>query len=154
MDFQAYDDGTLLKILVGRRRVGRPWAPRSPSSAPRARPCPPPRPRRPPPSRRARATARAAASAVSRRAARSGQAPAAGDGDGLRASPIARRMADAAGLDLRTLAGTGTGPDGRIVKADVERALAGGARRHAAPAAAAPAPPPAPRSPPRTRCAS
>ena len=31
-------------------------------------------------------------------------------------SPIARRMADAAGFDLRTLAGTGSGPDGRIVK--------------------------------------
>jgi pyruvate dehydrogenase E2 component (dihydrolipoamide acetyltransferase) len=40
-------------------------------------------------------------------------------------SPIARRMADAAGLDLRTMAGKGSGPDGRIVKADVERALAG-----------------------------
>ena len=40
-------------------------------------------------------------------------------------SPIARRMADAAGLDLRTLAGQGSGPDGRIVKADVERALGG-----------------------------
>jgi len=43
----------------------------------------------------------------------------------LRVSPIARRMADAAGLDLRTLAGQGSGPDGRIVKADVERALSG-----------------------------
>ena len=42
-------------------------------------------------------------------------------------SPIARRMADAAGLDLRTLAGKGSGPDGRIVKADVERALGAGA---------------------------
>ena len=54
-------------------------------------------------------------------------------------------MADAAGLDLRTLAGQGTGPDGRIVKADVERALAGGVQT--APPAAAPAAP-APPSPP------
>ena len=46
-------------------------------------------------------------------------------------------MADAAGFDLRTLAGQGTGPDGRIVKADVERALDGGSQ--AAPAAEAPA---------------
>ena len=44
----------------------------------------------------------------------------------LRVSPIARRMADAAGLDLRSLAGKGSGPDGRIVKADVERALGSG----------------------------
>jgi pyruvate dehydrogenase E2 component (dihydrolipoamide acetyltransferase) len=34
-------------------------------------------------------------------------------------------MADTAGLDLRSLAGKGSGPDGRIVKADVERALQG-----------------------------
>ena len=49
-------------------------------------------------------------------------------------SPLARRMAQQAGLDLSGL--TGTGPHGRIVKADVEAAL------HAAPAAA-PAPAPA-----------
>ncbi|HEV2302935.1 MAG TPA: biotin/lipoyl-containing protein, partial [Stellaceae bacterium] len=39
------------------------------------------------------------------------------------ASPLARRMASQAGLDLIAL--TGSGPQGRIVKADVERALAG-----------------------------
>jgi pyruvate dehydrogenase E2 component (dihydrolipoamide acetyltransferase) len=44
-------------------------------------------------------------------------------GEGLRASPIARRMAAEGGLDLRELAGKGSGPDGRIVKVDVERAL-------------------------------
>jgi pyruvate dehydrogenase E2 component (dihydrolipoamide acetyltransferase) len=43
--------------------------------------------------------------------------------DEMRASPIARRMAGTAGLDLRELAGKGSGPDGRIVKVDVERAL-------------------------------
>jgi pyruvate dehydrogenase E2 component (dihydrolipoamide acetyltransferase) len=41
----------------------------------------------------------------------------------VRASPIARRIAAEAGLDLRELAGTGSGPDGRIVKVDVKRAL-------------------------------
>jgi pyruvate dehydrogenase E2 component (dihydrolipoamide acetyltransferase) len=45
-----------------------------------------------------------------------------------KASPIARRMAAAAGLDLRDLAGKGSGPDGRIVKVDVERALGDEAR--------------------------
>ena len=48
------------------------------------------------------------------------------------ASPLARRMAAAAGLDLARISGTGRG--GRISKADVERALA----PRAAPAAAAP----------------
>ena len=47
----------------------------------------------------------------------------AGVGDGVRASPIARRIAAESGLDLRELAGKGSGPDGRIVKVDVERAL-------------------------------
>jgi pyruvate dehydrogenase E2 component (dihydrolipoamide acetyltransferase) len=49
-----------------------------------------------------------------------------GSGD-LKASPVARRIASDAGFDLRGLAGKGSGPDGRIVRIDVERALAGGA---------------------------
>jgi len=60
-------------------------------------------------------------------------------GDGrVFASPLARRMAAQAGIDLSAL--KGSGPGGRIVKADIDAALA--ARAH--PAAAAPAAPPAP----------
>lgn len=44
----------------------------------------------------------------------------------VRASPLARRMADEMGIDLRAL--KGTGPEGRIVKEDVI-AAAGSARR-------------------------
>ncbi len=52
------------------------------------------------------------------------------------ASPLARRLAQEHGLDLSLI--TGSGPRGRIVKADVEAALAAGtARPGAAPAAAA-----------------
>src|SRR6478752_1579287 len=40
-----------------------------------------------------------------------------GTGD-LKASPVARRIASDAGFDLRTLAGKGSGPDGRIVRID------------------------------------
>ena len=40
----------------------------------------------------------------------------------LRASPVARRMAEDRGLDLRTI--PGTGPDGRIIKRDIESAAA------------------------------
>ncbi len=39
--------------------------------------------------------------------------------DGVRASPLARRMARERGIDLHAI--SGTGPGGRIVKADVER---------------------------------
>ena len=75
-------------------------------------------------------------------------APAAGGGE-LKASPVARRIASDAGFDLRTLAGKGSGPDGRIVRIDVERALEGGARPAAAAAAPVePAPAPAPASAP------
>jgi pyruvate dehydrogenase E2 component (dihydrolipoamide acetyltransferase) len=90
-------------------------------------------------------------------AAAQGQAPAkpaarAGNGaDSGRifASPLAKRMAGQAGLDLAAL--EGSGPRGRIVKADIERALKEGppAKAPAAPEARAPqaeapaAPPPA-----------
>ena len=62
-------------------------------------------------------------------------APAAPSANGARvfASPLARRLAAEAGLDLGKV--TGSGPHGRIVKADVETAKAGGGAA-AAPAAA------------------
>jgi pyruvate dehydrogenase E2 component (dihydrolipoamide acetyltransferase) len=50
-------------------------------------------------------------------------------------SPLARRLAKEAGLDLATL--KGTGPHGRIVRADVEAAGKGGGRPAAAPATVA-----------------
>jgi len=58
-------------------------------------------------------------------------APAAKSGDRVFASPLARRMAQQAGIDLKNV--QGSGPHGRIVKADVEKAPAGA---KAAPAAA------------------
>lgn len=42
--------------------------------------------------------------------------------DRVKASPLAKRMAEQSGLDLSAL--TGSGPHGRIVKADIEAALA------------------------------
>ena len=61
--------------------------------------------------------------------------PAREPGARIFASPLARRMAKQAGLVLETIAGTG--PNGRIVKVDVEAAIAAAA---AAPAVAAPSP--------------
>ncbi|WP_114286196.1 pyruvate dehydrogenase complex dihydrolipoamide acetyltransferase [Candidatus Halocynthiibacter alkanivorans] len=60
-------------------------------------------------------------------------APAAADGTRVFASPLARRIAADKGLDLAQI--TGTGPKGRIVKADVEAAQPVAV---AAPAAVAP----------------
>ena len=70
-------------------------------------------------------------------------APGASDGQRVKASPLARRIAKESGVDLRTL--TGSGPGGRVVKADVQaagssaRGSAGeGATKGTAPAPAAP----------------
>ncbi|HEY0392814.1 MAG TPA: dihydrolipoamide acetyltransferase family protein [Solirubrobacterales bacterium] len=53
------------------------------------------------------------------------EAPATSDGNGRpKASPVARRMAKEQGLDLGKL--QGSGPGGRIVKADVEKATSAG----------------------------
>jgi pyruvate dehydrogenase E2 component (dihydrolipoamide acetyltransferase) len=68
-----------------------------------------------------------------------GSAPAAdGEGSRVKASPVARRLAGELGVDLGSL--SGSGPGGRIVKADVEAAS------QASPpsGAGAPAPSPAP----------
>ncbi|MCW8085410.1 pyruvate dehydrogenase complex dihydrolipoamide acetyltransferase [Sabulicella glaciei] len=67
-------------------------------------------------------------------------------GDRVFASPLARRMAQQAGLDLAGI--EGSGPQGRIVKADIEAAMNRPVAKSEAPAAgpreaAAPAPAPA-----------
>ena len=59
-----------------------------------------------------------------------------GNGNGrIFVSPLARKIADESGLNLSSL--HGTGPSGRIIRRDVEAALASGVKT--APAAAAPA---------------
>ena len=80
----------------------------------------------------------APATAEAPAAAATAAAPAAPVKDGSRvfATPLARRIAADKGLDLATIAGSG--PHGRIVKADVENATA--APKAAAPVAAAAAP--------------
>ena len=99
------------------------------------------------------APATAEASEASAPAAGTGQPvaatpePAAAAGGRIKASPVARRMAAESGIALASLAGSG--PGGRIVKADIEAALAAGPIVAPSPAptpapAAAPAPAPAP----------
>lgn len=66
-------------------------------------------------------------------------APVAADGSRVFASPLARRLASAAGLDLKSI--KGTGPHGRVIKSDVEAAKSGAPAAKAAPTAAAGAAP-------------
>jgi pyruvate dehydrogenase E2 component (dihydrolipoamide acetyltransferase) len=72
---------------------------------------------------------------ASPQAAPKAAAPSTGDGKRLFASPLARRIAAQKGVELAALAGSG--PRGRIVKADVENAKPGAAKPAAAPAAVA-----------------
>lgn len=67
--------------------------------------------------------------------------PPAPAGNRIKASPLARRLAEAKGVDLGAL--TGSGPNGRVVKADVEGAKVAPAKVEAAPALAPAAAPPA-----------
>jgi pyruvate dehydrogenase E2 component (dihydrolipoamide acetyltransferase) len=96
----------------------------------------------------AKADAKAAASPAAPKAvdavaepAKTGPAPQA-DGTRVFASPLARRIARESGIDLSAI--TGSGPKGRVVKADVEAAAKGGAAAPAKPQAAASSAAPAP----------
>lgn len=66
-----------------------------------------------------------------------------GEEERVKASPVARRLAQEQGVSLTNV--QGTGPGGRITKEDVERFLTEAAGRQAAPERAAPAPKEAPR---------
>lgn len=86
-------------------------------------------------------SAGAAADVQSAPATRTGN----GDADGrIKASPVARNMAKAEGIDLGTV--TGSGPNGRIIERDVAAAIQarGGVKGAVVPAAPAPVAKPAP----------
>ena len=63
----------------------------------------------------------------------------------MKASPLARRLAEAKGIDLAAI--QGSGPNGRIVKADIDAGQPGTARPAAPAATPAPAAAPAPSAP-------
>jgi pyruvate dehydrogenase E2 component (dihydrolipoamide acetyltransferase) len=139
MEVEAVDEGTLGAILVAAGtegvKVNAPIAVilaegESAGSAPASAPAAPVAPAAPAP----------AAPVASTPAAGSSPAPApapapAGDAGRVFVSPLARRMAEQSGLDLSAI--RGSGPNGRIVKADIDAALAAGANARK-PAAAAP----------------
>ena len=136
MEFEAVDEGTLGRILVPEGtqhvQVNQPIAvilgegesaadiKAAPAAKPAAAPVPKAeaKPAAPPPA--APAPAPKVAAVPAPRPA----APPRADGARIFASPLARRLARNAKLDLANL--RGTGPRGRIVRADVEAAMAGG----------------------------
>jgi pyruvate dehydrogenase E2 component (dihydrolipoamide acetyltransferase) len=152
MEMEAVDEGTLGRILVAEGtqgvKVNEPIAvilgededPKSlgakpaAKAAPAAPPHPPVAAQRIPPSPQGREGTPPASPSPHR-----GEGRGEGGGNGhdgrLFVSPLARRLAEQAGLDLAAV--HGSGPHGRIVKADIDGAMAGGAAR---PRPAAPAP--------------
>ena len=145
MEFEAVDEGTVLKILVPEGsdgvKVGTPIAMIGEEGesveAPTAKPAPKAeQPRKEEAKPEPAPPAKGGGETPPVAAAPAAPAPKADTGDRIKASPLARRLAEAQGIDLSTL--KGSGPGRRIVRADLGE-KAGGAK--AAPAAtAAPAP--------------
>ena len=158
MEFEAVDEGTIGKILVAEGtdnvKVGTVIAlltqeGEDAAAAPAA--AAPPAPAEAQPTKKAEAPAAPAPTPPAAAAPAPTPAPKRDEGERLKASPLARRIAADKGVDLATL--TGTGPDGRIIKADVEGAVGAVAGAPAtaeqpAKAAASPAASPAPAAPP------
>ncbi|WP_319544809.1 pyruvate dehydrogenase complex dihydrolipoamide acetyltransferase [Ruegeria conchae] len=140
MEFEAVDEGTIGKILIAEGTEGvkvntaiavlledgesADDIGATSTAAPAAAPA-------------AAAGNEAAAPAASEAPAPAPAAPANADSGRIFASPLARRIAAQKGLDLAQI--SGSGPHGRIVKADVESATAAPAAAPAPAAAAAPA---------------
>ncbi|MFA7602996.1 MAG: pyruvate dehydrogenase complex dihydrolipoamide acetyltransferase [Novosphingobium sp.] len=143
MEFEAVDEGTVASIAVPEGtegvKVGTVIATLAgedeDAASPRSAPAPQPAPDKPP------AETPAAPAASEQPAPKAAPAPVQTKEGRILASPLAKRLAAEKGVDLATL--SGSGPHGRIVKADVEGAQPGTAKPKAEAAAPAPAPAPA-----------
>jgi pyruvate dehydrogenase E2 component (dihydrolipoamide acetyltransferase) len=137
VDIEAEEAGTLLEIAVGEGQSAPVGAKIAVIGAAGASAGAKPTGAAAPPARTSPAPAagRAQAAPASPRPAPGPAAPEAAARDGrIKASPLAKKLADEKGLDLSGV--RGTGPEGRITKEDVEAALA---QAPAVPPAAAPA---------------
>jgi pyruvate dehydrogenase E2 component (dihydrolipoamide acetyltransferase) len=120
MELQAFESGTLQKILVPEGQtvpIGQAIAIIGDGTAPEEAAAPPaPKPQQ--------AAAAAPAAPDARTEPPQQAAPSASQSNGqagderIKASPLARRMADERGIDLRQV--QGTGPGGRIIKENIE----------------------------------
>ncbi|HET8535164.1 MAG TPA: pyruvate dehydrogenase complex dihydrolipoamide acetyltransferase [Sphingomicrobium sp.] len=144
MEFEAVDEGKLAKILVPEGtegvKVGAPIAilagegedvSAAASAAPQAEA---PKAAPPAPKKEEAPKAAAPAPAPAPVAKAAPPAPSREEGTRIKASPLARRIAEEKGIDLSSI--QGSGPAGRIVKADLEAAPAKAAVPAAAPAPA------------------
>ena len=145
MEFEAVDEGVVGKLLVAEGtegvKVNTPIAVMLDEGESASDISSAPAKAEAPAAKQAEAEAEAEAEAAPQSASAAKPAPAApksGDGARIFASPLARRIAADKGIDLAGI--TGSGPHGRIVKADVEGAKAGTAPAAAATEAAAPKP--------------
>ena len=121
VDIEAEEAGTLVEIVVGEGQSAPVGAKIAAIGAPGAKPGAA-KPGGGTPAKSAQAAAALVPSAPAR-ATPGAPAPPAPTTDGrIKASPLAKRMAEERGLDLSRV--TGTGPEGRITKEDVEAALA------------------------------
>ncbi|MCZ7575567.1 MAG: E3 binding domain-containing protein [Dehalococcoidia bacterium] len=126
VELEAYESGTILKqlasegdvvpvgdviALLGEPSEAAPEVDRKPPAETPAR-------RAIEPEAKERAVASTAAAAPAAETDASGR---------IRVSPVARRMARDAGVDITAL--SGSGPDGRILRRDIESAIAAGTRK-------------------------
>ena len=135
MEFEAVDEGKIAKILVAEGtdgvKVGAPIAilagegedvKAAASGAPKAEAKPEPKAEakgEPPKAKQPEAVA-PKAEETPKPAPEPKAAPARAEGERVKASPLARRIAEDKGIDLAGV--EGSGPGGRIVKADLEKA--------------------------------
>ena len=149
MEFEAVDEGKIAKILVPEGtdgvKVGAPIAILAgegediSAAAPKADTAPVEAPKTAAPAPKADATPKSAPVPAPVETPAASPQPAAAprsEGDRVKASPLARRLAQAQNIDLNSL--QGTGPGGRIVRADIDAAA--GKAPAAAPAGASAAP--------------
>ena len=151
MEVEAVDEGTLAKIVVPEGTADVPVnqvipvlagdgedvkaaAAAGAGAAPAAKPQQPTEPK-PAPAPAVAPAPKAAPSAPVPQAP--APAPAAHDGNRIFASPLARRLAKEAGIDIARI--QGSGPHGRVIQRDIEAAQSGKGLK--APAAASAAPP-------------
>ena len=145
MEFEAVDEGKIAKILVPEGtdgvKVGAPIAILASegedvsAAAPKADTAPVEAPKAAPPAPKPDATPKSAPAQTPVETPAAPAQPAAApraEGDRVKASPLARRLAQARNIDLNAL--QGTGPGGRIVRADIDAAV--GKAPAAAPAGA------------------
>ena len=141
MEFEAVDEGTITTISVPEGtegvKVGTVIATIAGEDEDAAAPAPKPKETKPEPkAEQPEAKPAEVAAKAESTPAPAAAAPAPKEGDRVIASPLAKRLAAEKGVDLSAV--SGSGPRGRIVKADVEGAKPGTAKPAAA-ATAAPA---------------